>query len=92
MESEEPHEEAAALKSPIFSGAGEEAMRRKIASLLALGIAVAVPLSAKAAFAESGRYYWPKHHRSNVVRAEAPCAAIGARRVRRRSETVKRMG
>ena len=49
-------------------------MRQEVASLLALGIALAVPLSAGGALGEPVRHY--RHHRTTAVRAEAPAAAI----------------
>jgi hypothetical protein len=51
-------------------------MRLKTASILALGIALAIPLSANAAPSERARRHVPVHHRTAVMRAEAPRAAI----------------
>jgi hypothetical protein len=51
-------------------------MQLKIASIVALGIALAVPLAAKAAPSERAWRHVPHHHRTVVTRAQAPRAAI----------------
>jgi hypothetical protein len=51
-------------------------MRQKIALPLALGIALAAPLSAHAAFGGPVHHYRPIHHRSVAMRTEAPAPAV----------------
>lgn len=49
-------------------------MHLKVASILALGIALAVPLSANGAPSERARRHVLNHHRTVVMRAKAPRA------------------